>query len=205
MRLPEGDTDCNKVAHVKRSIDGLNQSPRQWYSCLTIYLRRHGFDTSSFDPCVLRYKSNQFYIAVYVEDLTLYGLRRRLMDTTVLAVETALKVTNMGNLHWLLGIQVSFNCDLIKLSQEAFVDKILERFQMNDSHPTLLAINPNPRLTKEKSVLEAEAHRLYQSIIGSCMYLVTCTQRDLADPVSYLSHILGAPSNSQLTASKCIL
>jgi hypothetical protein len=205
MRLPEGYRDGNKVAHLKRCIYGLKQSPREWYSRLTAHLRRHGFDTSNFDPCVLRHKSDQFYIAVYVDDLTLYGPPGHLMDTTVLALETEFEVTNMGQLHWLLGIQITFNRDSIELSQEAFVDKILERFQMNDSHPTLLPIDPNTRLTKEDSVLEAEEHRLYQSIIGSCMYLVTCTRPDLAYPVSYLSQFLAAPSKSHLTAAKRLL
>jgi hypothetical protein len=70
------------------------------------------------------------------------------MDTTVLALETEFEVTNMGQLHWLLGIQITFNRDSIEVSQEAFIDKILEWFQMNYSHPTLLPINPSTRLTK---------------------------------------------------------
>jgi hypothetical protein len=73
---------------------------------------------------------------------------------------------------------------------------------MKDSHPTLLSIDPNTRLTKEDSVLEADEHRLYQSIIGSCMYLVTCTRPDLAYPVSYLSQFLAALAKSHLTAAK---
>jgi hypothetical protein len=82
------------------------------------------------------------------------------MDTSVLALETEFEITNMGQLHWLLDIQITFNCDSIELSQEAFVNKILERFQINDSHPTLLPIDPNTTSTKEDSVLEAEEHRL---------------------------------------------
>jgi hypothetical protein len=82
------------------------------------------------------------------------------MDTTVLALETEFEVTNMGQLHWVLGIQITFNHNSIELSQDAFVDTILERFQMNDSHPTLLPIDPNTWLMKEDSVLEAEEHRL---------------------------------------------
>jgi hypothetical protein len=140
MRLPEGYRNGNKVAHLKRCIYGLKQSPREWYSCLTAHLRRHGFDTSTFDPGVLRRKSDQFYITVYVDDLTLYGPPGHLMDTTVLALETEFEVTNIGQLYWLLGIQITFNRDSIELSQEAFVDKILERFQMNDSHLMLLPI-----------------------------------------------------------------
>jgi hypothetical protein len=151
---------------------------------------------------VLRHKSDQFYIAVYVDDLTLYGPPGYLMDTTVLALDTEFEVTNMGQLHWLLGIHITFNRDSIELSQEAFIDKILEWFTMNDSHPTLLPIDPNTRLTKEDLVLEAEEHRLYQSIIGSCMYLVTCTRPDLAYPISYLLQFLAAPSKFHRTAAK---
>jgi hypothetical protein len=205
LRLPEGYRDGNIVPHLTRCIYGLKQSPREWYSRLTAHLQRHGFDTSNFDPCVLRHTTDQFYIAVYVDNLTLYGLPGHLMDTTVLALETEFEVTIMGQLHWVLGIQITFNRDSIELSQDAFVDKILERFQMNDSHPTLLPIEPNTILTKEDSVLEAEEHRLYQSIIGFCMYLVTCTRPDLAYPVSYLLQFLAAPSKSLLTATKSLL
>jgi hypothetical protein len=35
MYLPEGYRDGNKVAHLKRYIYGLKQSPREWYSHLT--------------------------------------------------------------------------------------------------------------------------------------------------------------------------
>jgi hypothetical protein len=87
------------------------------------------------------------------------------MYPTVLGLETEFEVTNMGQSHWLLGNQITFNLDSIQRSQEAFVDKILERFQMKHSHPTLLPIHPNTRLTKEDSILEGEEHRLYQSII----------------------------------------
>ena len=50
------------------------------------------------------------------------------MDTTVSALETEFEVTNMGNLHWLLGIQIKMTRDAIELSQNAYIDKILERF-----------------------------------------------------------------------------
>jgi hypothetical protein len=73
MHLLEGYRDCNKVAQLMRNIYGSKQLPRGWYSHLTAQLRRHGFDTSNFDHCVFRHKSDQFYIAVYVDDLTLYG------------------------------------------------------------------------------------------------------------------------------------
>jgi hypothetical protein len=84
------------------------------------------------------------------------------MDTTVLAFETKFEVTNIGQHQRLSGMQISFNRDMIDLSKEVFVDKILERFQMNNSHPTLLPMDPNTRLPQKDSVLEAEPHGPYQ-------------------------------------------
>jgi hypothetical protein len=136
------------------------------------------------------------------------GLSRHallLIDTTVLALETEFQVTNMGQLHSLLGIQITINRDSIDLSHEAFVDKMLERFHMHNSYPTLLPSDPNTRLTKEDSVLDAKNNRLYQSSIGSCIYLVTCIRPNLAYPVSHLSQFLATPSKSYLTAAKRLL
>jgi hypothetical protein len=95
-------------------------------------------------------------MAVYIDNLTLYGPPTHLMVTTVLPVKTNFKVTNMEQLHWLLGIQITFKPNSIELSQEACVDKNLEQYQMNDSHPTLLSIDPYTRLPKLDSILEAE-------------------------------------------------
>jgi hypothetical protein len=127
------------------------------------------------------------------------------MDTTVLVLKTEFEATNVRQPYWVLGIYITINRDFIKLSQDAFVKKILEQFQMNDSHPTLLPINPNPRLLKENSVFEAEEHRLYQSIIGSYRYLVTSTRPNFEYPISYFSQFLAAPSKSYLMAAKCLL
>jgi hypothetical protein len=163
-------SDGNKVAYLKRCIYRLKLSPREWYSRLTAHLLRYGFDTSNLKPCMFRDHSNQFYIAVYVDNLTSYGPLRHLMDTSILARNTEFEVTNMGQIHWVLGNQITGNRDSIELSQQSFVDKILEWYQINDSHPTLLPIDPNTRLTMEDSELDAEEHRLDQSIIGPCMY-----------------------------------
>jgi hypothetical protein len=103
--------DGNNVAHLRPCIYGLVQSSREWDSSLTTHLQRHGFDTSNFDPCILHHKSNKFYIAVYVDDLRLYGPLEYLLDTPVLALKTEFEVTNIGHLHWVLRIQITYNWD----------------------------------------------------------------------------------------------
>jgi hypothetical protein len=106
---------------------------------------------------VLWHKSDQFYIAVYVNNLTSYGPLGHLNGPPVLAGETEFEDTNMGQVQLLLGNHITFNRDSIEVSEDAFVDKILEPFPMNDSDLMVLPINPNTRLTQE-SVLEPEDH-----------------------------------------------
>jgi hypothetical protein len=153
MHLPRGNRDGNNIAHLKRCIDGLKQSPREWYSHLTSHLRRYGFETFNFDPYMLWHKSDQFNITMYVDDLTSYGPPGYLMDTIVLGLKTEFEIINMGQLHWLVEIEITFNHDSIELSQGAFIDKMLARFQINDSHPMLLPIDPNTWLMKENQDL----------------------------------------------------
>jgi hypothetical protein len=66
------------------------------------------------------------------------------MDTTVSALETELQL-----LHWVFGIQITFNPDSTEVAQDASVVKFLEWFQMNHSHLMRLLIDPNTRLTKQ--------------------------------------------------------
>jgi hypothetical protein len=73
MHLPEGNRDSNEVEYLKRYKYGLILLPREWYTHLSTHLGSHGFDISNVDPCVLRYKTDKFYIGMYVEDLILYG------------------------------------------------------------------------------------------------------------------------------------
>jgi hypothetical protein len=97
--LPEGYRDGYKVTHLTRPIYGLNQLPRAWYTRITAHLRCQGSDISNFIPCLLWHKSDQLYIAVYIDDLTLYGPSGHLIDTPVLALETKFEVTNTGQLY----------------------------------------------------------------------------------------------------------
>jgi hypothetical protein len=73
---------------------------------------------------------------------------------------------------------------------------------MTISNLTLLLIDPNMHSIKGESGLEAEEHLLYQSIIRSCMYLVTSTRPDLIYSISYLLQFHATPSTSHLTAAK---
>lgn len=204
MQLPEGSRLPGKVAKLKRCIYGLKQAPREWFARLTNFLRPYGFASSTFDPCVLAHESGNLFLAIYVDDITVFGDKGPLLDQTIELLKTEFKVNDLGDINWLLGIQIDMTPEGIKLSQGAFIDKILQRFGMHDSNPVSTPIEPNATLSRDSGTPLQSATR-YQQIVGSIMYLVTATRPDLAFTITFLSQFSSAPTDLHLKAAQRVL
>jgi hypothetical protein len=91
----------------------------------------------------------------------------------------------------------------ITLSQEQFINKILEQFSLSDCRPVLTPLDPKYQLTKADSTSDPILNpTLYQQMIVLLMYLVTCTHPDLAFSVSFLSQFSVHPVQRHYTALK---
>ena len=95
------------------------------------------------DPCILVHESVGLFLAIYVDDITLFGATGELKEQTINMLKTEFKVNNMGQFNWLPGIQITFTDDGITLSQTTFIDKILNRFSMQDCKPVSMPIDSN--------------------------------------------------------------
>jgi len=175
MDLPEGSRLDGMVAKLKRCVYGLKQSPREWYYRLVEYLGPFGFVITAWDPCVLVHESGDLFLAIYVDDISLFGATGELKEQTINVLKTEFKVNDMGELNWLLGIQITFTDDGITLSQPTFIHKILNRFSMQDCKPVSTPIDSNHQLKAIEDEDQRTDATAYQQIIGSLMYLVTGT------------------------------
>jgi len=205
MDLPEGSRLGGMVAKLKRCIYGLKQSPREWYYRLVEYLGPFGFAITAWDPCVLVHESGDLFLAIYVDDITLFGATGELKEQTINVLKTEFTVNDMGELNWLLGIQITFTDDGITLSQTTFIDKILNRFSMQDCKPVSTPIDSNHQLKATEEEDEHTDATAYQQVIGSLMYLVTGMRPDLAYTITHLSQFNSSPSAKHLTAAKRVL
>ena len=73
---------------------------------------------------------------------------------------------------------------------------------MNDSKPVKTPVDPGHRLVKANKALDQP---LYQSVVGSLMYLATCTRPDIAYAVGMLARFSSKPNQSHWTAAKRVL
>ncbi|KAL6334087.1 hypothetical protein AAG906_004518 [Vitis piasezkii] len=80
---------------------------------------------------------------------------------------------------------------ILGLSQETYINKVLERFQMKDCSPSVSPIVKDDRFNLNqcsKNDLEREQMKNipYASIVGSLMYAQVCTRLDIAFGVGML-------------------
>ena len=93
------------------------------------------------------------------------------------------------------------------LSQTAYVDKVLEDLGMANSHAVKIPMDPGCKLEPAPPEHNAtsELRQLYQSAVGSLIYLMLCTRPDISFAVSSVSSYAANPTEVHWKAVKHIL
>ena len=136
-----------------------------------------------------------------MDDITLCGASVEPKEQTINVLKTEFILNDMGELHWLLRIQITFTDDGIPLSQTTFNDNILNRFWMQDCKPISTAIDSNHQLKAIGDIDERTDATAYQQILRSLMYLVTGTRPDVSYTITHLSQFNSSPSTKHQTAA----
>ncbi|XP_076926526.1 secreted RxLR effector protein 161-like [Bidens hawaiensis] len=99
----------------------------------------------------------------------------------------------MGLADVILGVKITRTQNGLVLSQSHYVDKILKKFNGGDTSIAQTSIDTSQHLSKNRG--EGVAQLEYSRIIGSLMYLMSCTLPDLAYAVRRLSRYTSNPSS----------
>jgi len=127
-----------------------------------------------------------------------------LVEETKGAFETKFKMRDLGPLNWFLGIEFAQSDGQIKMSQKKYFDKILTKFEMQDSkvrskpcdEGLAKEVDESPRL---------EDPRLYREIVGSLIYAMSCTRPDLSYVVTKLAQTMSEPTERDMKVAKGVL
>jgi len=100
---------------------------------------------------------------------------------------------DMGDASYVIGIKIHKDRSrgILGLSQETYINKILERFWMKDRSPSVAPIvkgdmfnlNQCPKNDFEREHMK-NIH--YASIVGNLMYAQVCTRPDIANAIGML-------------------
>ena len=118
MRQPPGFESADhphQVCHLRKMLYGLKQSGHRWYQQLVeILVDEMGFTQCSVDQAVYfrrRKPSELVIIVVHVDYCTIAAMTLQEIDEFKRDIRKHVKITDLGELHWLLGIEVMRNRD----------------------------------------------------------------------------------------------
>ena len=199
---PQGDPKKH-VLRLRKALYGLKQAAKSWYDSLKEALESLGFKRTDADHGVFIKKwadGRVVIVAVHVDDCLTTGSSRNLVDEFKRRVNEKYRMTDLGPCKWLLGIRVERDLEngTIALSQHAYIDSIVTRFNFDDLKPSSIPMDPSKPLLKSQSPSTlAEKAKMkyvpYREAVGSLMYATVGTRPDIAFATSTVAQFLENP------------
>jgi hypothetical protein len=139
---------------LKKRLYGLKQAPRKWYLKFDRFMAEQGYSRFHSDHYVyFKRLQNRSYIILllYIDGMLVAGsnmhdihlLKRKLADSFAMK--------DLGVAKKILGIRITRdmeNCKLT-LSQDEYIEKVLERFRMQNEKLVSTPLANHLKLTKE--------------------------------------------------------
>jgi len=128
IQMPKGiPNPNNKVCRLKKSLYGLKQASKQWFSKLKDTLISLGYAQSKSDYSLFLNKTSTYItiIAVYVDDILLTGLDYKEIQHVKQHLNEKFGIKDLGNLHYFLGLEVSHTAKGVLLSQKKFTRELI--------------------------------------------------------------------------------
>ncbi|RVW41557.1 Retrovirus-related Pol polyprotein from transposon TNT 1-94 [Vitis vinifera] len=196
MEQPEGFSapgQEKKVCKLVKSLYGLKQAPKQWHEKFDNVMLSHGFKINECDKCVYVKDTEHGYVIVclYVDDMLIVGSDDKMITSTKNMLNSRFDMKDMRLADVILGIKIKRTSNELILSQSHYVDKILGKFDKDNSGVARTPVDVTLHLSKNKG--ESVSQVEYSRLIGSLMYLMSCTRPDIAYAVGKLSRYTSNP------------
>jgi len=139
---------------------GLKQARRRWYDTLSRTLADLGFQKTHADPGVFSTHSGGtlLILTVHVDDCIIIGNSSTAIANFKEQIHQCYAMTDIGPIHWLLGIKVTHNRDArtLSLSQESYTNTILTCFNMANANPVKCPMAPGAIFSTDQCPTDAQ-------------------------------------------------
>jgi hypothetical protein len=138
-------------------------------------------------------------VFVYVDDINIIGNKHDISEARHHLTEFEMK--DLGETKLCLGLQLEHLPSGIFVHQGAYIQKMLEKFNMDKAYPfktpmvvRSLDIEKDPFRPQDEGEKILGPEVLYLSVIGALIYLANSTQPDIAFAVNLLARHSAAPT-----------
>lgn len=193
------------VCKLHKSIYGLKQASRQWYTKFSALLLQFGFTQSKSDYSLFTKGNGASFVAllVYVDDIIITGPSLPVLSSLKCLLNTHFKLKDLGNLKYFLGIEIARADAGIVLSQRNYTLQLLDDTGFLACKPTPLPMDSNHHLTATDGDPLPDPYQ-YRRLVGRLLYL-TISRPDITYAVHKLSQFVAQPRTSHLNAAHHLL
>ncbi|KAL5551858.1 hypothetical protein UlMin_002034 [Ulmus minor] len=173
LRQGESSSSQGKlVCKLHKSIYGLKQASRQWYSKFSQALLKFGFVQSKSDYSLFTKGHGSSFIAllVYVDDIILASPSSITIAELKQFLHTQFQLKDLGCLKYFLGLEIAKSKQGIMLSQRHYTLQLLEDTGYLACKPTAVPMDPKLRLAATEGDLLTDITH-YRRLVGKLLYL----------------------------------
>ncbi|KAK2075409.1 hypothetical protein P8C59_009538 [Phyllachora maydis] len=180
------------IIKLSKALYSLKQSPREWQDKLKILLKSLGYLPLILDPGVFYNAKTCHFIVTYIDNCLFIGPNIGYITDLKKRLNKVYAIENLGPAAYFLG----------------YVEEAVSRFNLADSKPISIPLQPGlvSQLQLEEDIASHLCNsteiKLYQSLVGTAMYIMLLTRVDISFTVQWLSRSLNRPTKSHLNAAK---
>ena len=153
-----------------------------------MFFNNCGFYCSSADSNLYIYVEDAIVVLIilYVDDLIITGSRSLLIDEVKEKLSTQFEMTDLGVLHYYLGMEIWQSNSTFFISQMKYVKGLITKYKMEDCRFSNFRLLPHAKLSRHDDTPKFESATKFRQLIGSLWHL-THTR-------PYISHAVGTLS-----------
>jgi hypothetical protein len=166
--IPEG-----MVCHLRRSLYGLKQAPRAWFRRFASVVTTADFSTSAHDPALFVHVSPRGRtFLLYVDDMIITGDDPEYIAFVKARLSDQFLMSDRGPLRYFLEIEISSTPEGFFLSQEKYIQDLLDRASLTDHQTAETPMELNVHLVATDGEPLEDPTR-YRHIVGVLFTLVS--------------------------------
>ena len=204
------------VLKILKCLYRLAQSGQGWYDELHGTFQKLGFTRSKIDHsvfiCCLTTEKEDLVIAVATNDMAITGNSDQAVMCFKNEIKRVYEITDLGNLHWFLGMEIKCNCAVhtISINQSAYIEGMAMKFGLTSAKPVYVPMLPGKVLSRDQSPsTPTEATEMskipYGNMIGHVLWPVMISHPDAIFATGILSQFISNPSPAHVKALKCLI
>ena len=179
------------------------------------FMLDHGFKRCNSDHCV--YTKNlgdgrSIILMLYVDDMLIASANMQDIRELKEELSKSFSMKDLGAAKRILGMKISRDRKkkTLNLSQQEYIEKVLERFAMQNAKPVSTPLASHFRLSKDmcpktQDEIDYMSKVPYASAVGSLMYAMVWTRAYIAHAVGVVSRFMENPGKEHWQVVKWIL